>query len=219
MSDMPTPEFIAALRATARQERDPDKRAQLEADALRVEDVWYRSGEATAPTRDAMAVAMGQASLALAEQMDGLFGMVKNVLDHVTRTEEATSDIHTDVKELRNLPARIEALESGIRSLNTQFKHLGEEAMERYTTLSDEVAKVNTRGDRIESRVDSIEEGLKLLRHEVLAGDGGLNREKRQVLTAKLEAMPDDTAERLARAEQELAALKALIEAKLGVAS
>jgi hypothetical protein len=134
VSDILITDFIKALLLDAAAEDDPERRAQLEVDAHRAEDIWQRSKYALAPTRDAMTAALGNASLNLAGRLDELLNISKD-------THLQMQDLHGQVPQiaqtLDEVAARQGKLEALQAALATEVSNSGER-LSQLTIMIDE---------------------------------------------------------------------------------
>lgn len=131
VSDMLATDLIKTLYEDAGRETDPERAAQLRRDADTLKDVWQRTPYASAPTRDQMTAALGNASLNIADTLSELAREMRSVKTNV-------SEMHLDVQSsntlvstfLETVPPQINSalgeVKTELISLNHGFSALGE---------------------------------------------------------------------------------------------
>lgn len=173
MSDILATDLIRALWDDARREGDPERKAQLERDAMALEDVWRRSPYALAATKDQMTAALGNASL--------------NIADSLGRLDVRVGEIHQHVQESNTLiSAFVESFSPQFAAFQQEMRTAVEETARGQKKDRDDIAALQE-GQAIHAlRLDEIGT-IEAWRTDVDARLAKIEQSDRDDLRAKME--------------------------------
>lgn len=196
MSDILATDLITALYEDAGREGDADRADQLRRDADSLKDIWNRSKYARASTRDQMTVALGNASLNLAETLS-------EVARELYAMRQIVGDMHTHVQHNDTLVSMF--IES--------FTPFQAEARAAWEGSAQQIKKLDTRLGVVERTITARPKQRKLEHDQLVAIQSDIASQVRSI-GARLDA--DE--QRLDRKRDELDAMhvwQAIIEERL----